>query len=603
MTRSSPSRAGRRRELWLVGGVWLAVAALIVLRQLGRHTPTVFLDELVYGRLAQNLAGGEGFSYQGTPSSFHTVYPYLIAPAWLLFKGTTAYHVALGINGVVMSTALFPAYGLARRVAPIGLALAAAAGAVLIPSMVWAGMLMTEALAYPTAALALFAMVEALRRPGPRTALLVMVAIAAAIAARSQMYVLLPAFALAIGIDVVARGRAGALPRLRELRFALGALAVVGVLGGVATALKGRDALFGTHARVIEEWPGVRALFEVGLDYIGVIALAALVVPLIGLVALVARRASWRERDLSPLLAVALAATLVFMGQAAWLSVTVSPELWERYVFYVTPALTACWVAMRGRVGVVPVAVVTLLLFLYLAPLFPGVEGNTEWGDERGLFGVEEVTDRLSLIGNDTGWLAPVGNGFDWLFDNVQVFALVALGLGALAALSTRVRGTAGALLLVIPGLAFGVVTFNVRQLDANRQSYTWQESHEPADWIDARTDGHVGVVKTPETDTTGIWHFELWNEGLDRAFGIDYREGGEIGQVCPLTVGSGGAITLEHPCAGRPLPRYLLFADPSGRYEVLNGRLLGEHVVGGRLYEVPRNGPLRVKILRPVES
>ena len=60
-----------------------------------------------------------------------------------------AYAAAKVINGIVMSLAAIPAYLLARRLLPARLALFAAALAVLVPSMLYTGMLMTENAFYP----------------------------------------------------------------------------------------------------------------------------------------------------------------------------------------------------------------------------------------------------------------------------------------------------------------------------------------------------------------------------------------------------------------------------------------------------------------------
>jgi len=103
-----------------VFGLYLVLAAVLILHQRGRVVPDGFIDELTYGRVAQNLAAGDGFTYQGLSPGYRSLLPYAIAPAWALFSGSTAYHAALVVNAALMNLVVFPAYAIARRVAPFG---------------------------------------------------------------------------------------------------------------------------------------------------------------------------------------------------------------------------------------------------------------------------------------------------------------------------------------------------------------------------------------------------------------------------------------------------------------------------------------------------
>ena len=74
----------------------------------------------------------------------------MIAPAYLLFDSLPhAYAAVKTINAVAMSLAALPAYFLARRVLPVGLSLFAAVLAVALPSLSYAGEVMTENVFYP----------------------------------------------------------------------------------------------------------------------------------------------------------------------------------------------------------------------------------------------------------------------------------------------------------------------------------------------------------------------------------------------------------------------------------------------------------------------
>ncbi len=76
-----------------------------------------------------------------------------------------AYHAALVINALVMSLVAVPAYLLARLFVAPRLSFVVAAMAVLVPSMTYTGVLMTENAFYPAFVLAVFLVARAVRRP------------------------------------------------------------------------------------------------------------------------------------------------------------------------------------------------------------------------------------------------------------------------------------------------------------------------------------------------------------------------------------------------------------------------------------------------------
>ena len=84
----------------------------------------------------------------GEPSGFGSLYTYLVAPAWWL-DPTDAWEAAKLIGVLVMTAAIFPAYGLARFVVSRPWAVAAAIGAVAAPPLAYAPYLLEEPLAYP----------------------------------------------------------------------------------------------------------------------------------------------------------------------------------------------------------------------------------------------------------------------------------------------------------------------------------------------------------------------------------------------------------------------------------------------------------------------
>ena len=548
--------------------------------------PDGFIDELTYGRVAQNLAAGDGFTYQGLSPGYRSLYPYAIAPAWALFEGSTAYHVALAINAALMNLVVLPAYAIARRVAPFGWALVAAAAAALTPSMVWSAYLLTEALAYPLAATALWAMVRALREPGWRWAVTTLALCLLCALVRTQLLVLFVAFGVALLADVARHGRGGMVARARRQRVALGAMLALGVLGAVVALTGLRSTVLTTYASTLDDAGGPVELVRLAGQYVGVIAVVALIGPLLAFAAHAFCGRSWRDAELAPVLCVGLGALLALLAIGAWSTATISPELRERYVFYGTPVFAACWAALPGRVGARVLAAVALGLFAYLV-VVPGAVGRT---DEFVSYTVGSLADRALGAGSIVA-RSPLGDLDAWAASTLVV------GLGAAAGLA--LRGRRAAWLLLVPTLAFGAGVLHVRHSDSNTSSAAFAARYAvPRDWIERHSDGPAAFVMTRGTDRFAIWHAELWNPTLERVFrvpGTDELNG--LGQACLLAPAPAGTLRTREPCAGHELPPVLAFQDRSATIEVVNGRLLYAGAAGTRLYAVP---PGVEPIIRP---
>src|SRR6266545_1490984 len=117
---------------------------------------------------------------------------------------TDAYTAAKLLNAAVMSTAVFPAYWLARRIVRPSFALLTAAAAVATPAMVYHAFLMSEALAYPVFLFAVAILARALAEPSGRIAVAVPAVCAVAVATRVQ-FLVLPLAYLA-GVALCGRG-------------------------------------------------------------------------------------------------------------------------------------------------------------------------------------------------------------------------------------------------------------------------------------------------------------------------------------------------------------------------------------------------------------
>ena len=217
--------------------VAVVVHALVALRV---PAPWVMPDEIRYSELAKSLGDGHLPSIRGDVTfEWGLVYPLLLAPMWAIFDDVSlAYDAAKVLNALLLGLTAVPAYFLARRFVDQRRALVAAALSVCIPSLLFAGMLMTEVALYPMFVLSLLAIAVAVERPTPFTQAGVLLAIAIAIGVKML------ALALVVGyMASVLAYHALEADSSRDLRRRLRAFAptwvVLGavIVGGCALAL------------------------------------------------------------------------------------------------------------------------------------------------------------------------------------------------------------------------------------------------------------------------------------------------------------------------------------------------------------------------------
>ena len=572
-----PDAMTARRWVLLLG-TWVVMAGLLLVAQLGRETPTIYVDELIYGRLAQNLAAGEGRTFQGIPLSLPALYSTFVAPAWALLGDTAAYRLALGLNAMAMTAVVLPSFALARRIVAFRWALAAATCAALVPAMVWAGMLMTEAVAYPVAAVSLLLMVHVLRHPTVVGATLVAVTVGIAYLVRTQLVVLAAVFVAALALDILRSGRGRIGERLQHHRVVLmgGGAASVLLVGALLLV---PQTSFGTYECVVADAPSPGELSGPLGDYIGTLFVATLGVPLIALVALVLTRAAWQDERLAPLLCVGAAATVLFVIEAAWTAVTTSPELQERYVFYVTPILLACLVALPGRVPPRTVGIVAVAATAYAIVVFPG------FADVTGAV----VAERLGISGFPA----------DVLGERAVLWGVVFGTLGLVAYVAARLGGTRALALALGVSALFGAATLGVRQVDANQTSAeVARDMPRPFDIVDRLAGVEpAGIVMGQGSDQERLYHVQIWNHNVDRAYRIGIAAQTGFGQQCPITVADDGTLVAKGLCGGREeLPRWLVFVDQQPRPTFGNGAV--RHEGGGvRVVEFPRGEAPRLRL------
>ena len=239
----SPATTSARRstDYWIFLGA--AIIASIVLRLIVNtkfQAPTILTDELTYSQLARDIADGN-FSLS---TGYGIVYPLLLAPSWIFNQyGTEAYTWMKATNAVLVSLTAIPVFFWAKRMMQPRYALLAAVLTLLMPSMAYSGLIMTENAFLLFFMLAAWSISVAVERPTVLHQVLVVVAITAAFATRAQAVVLLAALPLIIVLHVLAEERATDSLSLagcgrRLVRFwPLAAIAALGVLAIVIRTL------------------------------------------------------------------------------------------------------------------------------------------------------------------------------------------------------------------------------------------------------------------------------------------------------------------------------------------------------------------------------
>jgi hypothetical protein len=453
-------------------------------------TPAVFGDELLYSKLAQSVASGDGFVLRGETVPFPAPLAILAqAPAWLIDSMPAAFVVVKSLNVAIMSAAVFPAYCLARRIARPSYALLAAAASVAGPAMLYGPYLMSEALAYPIFLLALATMVRAIERPSRNMELAVVAVSLAAVLTRIQLVVLPLAYLVAV---VRLRGvRRHAVST--GLLLALAALPVV-TGGAVLGTYIGATTLHFDPGAVLF-WSGFTAAL---LPFVA----GWLVVPgaLLGLALLSLRARSRAEAAFGTLALASIALVLLEIGL---IGAGEAGRSLERYAIYLIPLAAIAFFAYAERGAP-------------WRPLYAG----------------------LALAGAGTAWLIdfPARAGTAFTFDTLtySVYGQTAIWLGhanaatifagvpllggiALALLPLRRRlvpagvGAATIALLLLSGLpAYAgdhAMTRGTLDLRAG----------DPPDWLDRSGLGPADYLQLPGGSAHYGWILETWNRSFRR--------------------------------------------------------------------------------------
>jgi Dolichyl-phosphate-mannose-protein mannosyltransferase len=580
--------------LVLAGAMLAAFVIRLVLAQ-RIVTPWIMVDELIYSELAKSFADKGDFLIRGATSGFRNVaYPAVIAPAWWTGSVESAYGVAKAINAALMVLAALPVYLWGRRLVGPGHALLATVLVLLMPSLMYSGMLMTENAFFVSFLTACFAIALTLERPTLPRQVLALAAIGVTFAVRPQGVVLLGVYVAAVALKLALDLRAPDLEHsLRHagrwlVRFA--PTAVIGLVLGAGYVLysslqgSGIESALGPYGGVLKVEYDLDYASDWILDHFAELAFSVALIPLSALIVLLggAVRGRVTTEAERALLAVTVPAVVLVVIQVGIYASRFSLRIEERNMFCVAPLLFlvfALWLARGLPRPVVLTAAAAVASFALLLTL-----------DLRSLLQIGVLSDTFALV--------PLYRATGQLDGGVDTVRLLFLGGGAAASLGFALlpRRAAAWILPTAVALFLGVWSASVF-VTIRDHSWATLALTDPGNpsWVDETIgdDGNAAFVFGTSVDPYGeaqiMWQTEFWNRSVGPVYAVGFPD--------PASLAGAAASTFD-PLTGR-----IVTTDPNAariRHAVVpaTAQLAGTNIAqAGRLalYRIDR--PLRFAV------
>ena len=523
---------------------------LYVWQSWGHITPWLFSDELQTAQLSRAIAATGHPARRGEPYGFQSLYNYVIAPVWWIHNTHTAYSVLKVVGCFVMTSALFPAYALARLVVAPRYALFAAAGTAAIPALIYSSMLIPEPAAYFWSTLCFYLMAKALltRRPGWVAAAVVATLMAPLV--RKQLTMIPFAFLLA-AIFLALTGERARQWRSRWTRWDwIGAV----VLGAGTLIVFNAAAAAHSHEWLVATGFYRHRMIVYGLWAAGALMIGLGVLPVVvGLAALFRRRGE-RRTEAERVFTAVFAGGLIGIGwytavKASYVSTVFSTLVEERNLIYVAPLLfvaTAIWLE-RPRVRWWALAA-SAGLALYLILNTPYKMEFHFYSDAPGLGILQEANRHLG-----------------WTPHTARLVLLSMLAISVVLVLLPRFLGERRRAAAAVVGVAaVGVLGWTITaQISAASASNSFADAFAaniapPLDWIDKATHGKPTLYLGQSiVDSTGFLIMEFWNRSIKDVWSLDGTAPGPGPTLTPDLAGADGRLY--------PSPKGVIYAmtDP----------------------------------------
>jgi hypothetical protein len=573
-------------------GPWAVVGAIVIgafvaglLYALRVSEFFVMPDELGYVKQATAI-GRSG--WLATPSDFYfnsysQLQPLIMAPAYALFDGVKAFHVAHAISAAAQASTAIPAYLLARRV--LGWRPAAYLVAVLTVITPWAlmsGAMMSENAAYPASVWGFLAVQRAVAQPGVRSDLLAVLGIGLAFFGRSQFYLLGVALVGAIVIHELGYrlAEAPAGQRLAALRtgaiaatrghltlIAFGALAIVGALttSVFSTALGTYSAVQGGQLLP----PGT---LDKGLELVENVVIAVACLPLaltLAWVPLSLLRPRGREQHaFAALLLLYLPLLVVAVGSFS-VRYTQGPN--DRYMFYILPLLFVGMMAMLldrrpNRVAILVGAGLTAWLAATASFQLTGLSMVALSSAFHGV-----MIGRATVFGNELG--------IDHLRPQTVIAVATVAAVIVLVAVRPRVKPAilAVAVAVGVGGFTLAETVYTGKLLTAG-QSTVPDSAIEQRAWIDKAIgpNGSAATVISLIADrgtTDGVlWENSFWNKSVRNTFVMARGDAYDVGAATTFLLNEDGSMPIMQ---GYP---HLVVSKLDRRFRLRGARAVAQH-------------------------
>lgn len=500
-------------------------------------------DEAIYAQRARELwQHGSLPLFHGEGAGYGVLYP-IVAGGPLVAGGLGTLKV---VQAFLMSLSAVPVFRYGRRIAPPAYAVIAATLTLASPLLLYSGLVMTEVLFYPVAALALLAAARSVQTASARDQAVALALIMLAVLTRVQAVVFVAVLGLAALLDCLARRDAKRITAFRPTWAALGTTALAGV------AVPG---VFGAYAGTLSGTYPWSASLRLAYEHLAYLILATGVLPVASLFLLLADTARGRERDPAAraLVLVTSSAILAVCAQVGLFSARFAPHLLGRDLASLPPLLFLVFALYLSRVRRRSWRIVTGACFAVLA-----IVALAPW---------DEMTVATALPDSfGLGLVYRLSSSVD-AANLVTIGALAALAL--LGVVSVVARRFALALPLVVLAffVATAIATTGVIVPQARDQEARLVGT--PRNWVDRSAKTDVTYIYDGEPDWDSVWQQRFWNERIVHVLSLPpARVPGPMPQTLRAPSADGGLATHD---------RYVVAPD---RFEFI-GTPVAHHLRG----------------------
>ena len=548
-----------------------------------RHgSPWLFGDELELTQLSRSIADTGHAARRGSAYSFHSLYTYLVAPAWLMHNTERAYATVRYIGVTLVALTVFPAYGLARTLVKPGPALFAAAAAAAIPAAAYSSLVVEEPFAYLYSTICLFLIARAL---AVRSRWWIGGAAAAAVFAplvRGEL-VVLPVI-LVLGTLVVLWSSERAVRR----RSTWSVWDWTGFVALVAGALVVFSAVLGKYSF---QWYVAAGIYKHRMLVLGSHAAGALtiglgVLPVVaGLASLWPVRGERRSRELSAFRAVLLSAVVAFAvytaAKATFVSTTFGTYTYERNLIYLAPLLfvgTAVWIERRRLHPVGVALAAAFALYLVLSTPYE-MDRDSSYN-----------APGLAILEQSNRWLGLSPSGAKIVLGTAVAITLWVLLLPTpLLARARSVLVGAAAVVVLAWNLTGEIGFANASNRFAK---LSLSNIHGNPTWLDDATKGEPALYLGQQMrDQNSENLLEFWNRSLKQVWSLDGTAPGPGPTLTPDLRATDGTLSDD---PGYPYVVAEKGIEPAGRRVAIHYHRAGGGFQAWLLYRVTH--PLRLR-------